>query len=93
MTTDLAFWANKTSRNTVAKYMNKLSLISHISKKFSVTTNSKHKCLLVSNISNREFSVREPSKAWVLFITYIRVKQGFLYVITVLNGYNRKIIG
>jgi transposase InsO family protein len=36
--------------------------------------------------------VTEPSKVWV-DITYIRVKEGFLYLTTVLDLYDRKIIG
>jgi transposase InsO family protein len=37
------------------------------------------------NVLNREFSVTEPSKVWVSDITYIRVKEGFLYLTTVLD--------
>jgi transposase InsO family protein len=44
------------------------------------------------NVLNREFSVTEPSKVWVSDITYIRVKEGF-YLTTVLDLYDRKIIG
>jgi transposase InsO family protein len=44
------------------------------------------------NVLNREFSVTEPSKVWVSDITYIRV-EGFLYLTTVLDLYDRKIIG
>jgi transposase InsO family protein len=44
------------------------------------------------NVLNREFSVTEPSKVW-FDITYIRVKEGFLYLTTVLDLYDRKIIG
>jgi hypothetical protein len=35
-----------------------LSLRSKLSQKFKITTNSKHKYLLVPNVLNREFSVR-----------------------------------
>jgi putative transposase len=42
---------------------------------------------------NREFSLTEPSKAWVSDINYVRVKEGFLYLTTVLDLYDRKIIG
>jgi putative transposase len=79
MTAELAFLGNKTSRITVAKYMKELGLRSKCSKKLKVTTNSKHKYLIVPNVLNRELSVREPSKAWVPDIIYIRVKEGFLY--------------
>jgi transposase InsO family protein len=40
------------------------------------------------NVLNREFSV-EPLKVWVSDI-HIRVKEGFLYLTTVLDLYDRK---
>ena len=46
MTAELASLGNKLSRITVAKYMNQLGLRSKLSKKFKVTTNSKHKYLV-----------------------------------------------
>ena len=73
--------------------MNQLGLRSKLAKKFKVTTNSKHNYLVVPNVLNREFSVTEPSKARVSDITYIHTKEGFLYLTTVLDLYDRKIIG
>ena len=93
MTAELASLGDKLSRITVAKYMNQLGLRSKLSKKFKVTTNSKHKYLIVPNILNRAFSVTEPSKVLVSDITYIRVKEGFVYLTTILDLYDRKIIG
>ncbi|MFV8351242.1 IS3 family transposase [Flavobacterium sp. GT2P42] len=86
MTAELASLGNKLSRITVAKYMNQMGLRSKLSKKFKVTTNSKHKYLIVPNVLNREFSITEPSKPWVSDITYIRVKEGFLYLTTVFRS-------
>jgi putative transposase len=86
---ELASLGTKSSRITVAKYIQELGLRN----KFKVTPNSKHKYLIVSNILNREFSVRESSKVYVLDITYIRVKEGSLYLTTVLDGYDGKNIG
>jgi putative transposase len=45
------------------------------------------------NILNREFTVTGPSKVWVSDITYISTKEGFLYLTTVIDLYDRKIIG
>jgi len=73
--------------------MNQLGLRSKLTKKFKVTTNSKHNYLVVPNVLNREFSVTEPSKAWISDIIYIHTKEGFLYLTTVLDLYDRKIIG
>ena len=78
---------------TVAKYMKQLGLYSKLSKKFKVTTNSKHNHFVVPNILKREFTVKEPSKAWVSDITYIHTKDGFLYLTIILDLFDRKIIG
>ena len=83
----------KISRITVAKYMMELGLKSKLSKKFKITTDSKHNYLLVENVLNRQFLVSSPSKAWVSDITYIHTKDGFLYLTTVMDLYDRKIIG
>ena len=37
--------------------------------------------------------VSQPSKAWVSDITYIHTKEGFLYLTTIMDLYDRKIIG
>ena len=83
----------KISRITVAKYMKELGLRSKLSRKFKITTNSKHNYLVVENVLDRKFSVTEPSKVWVSDITYIQSKEGFLYLTTVIDLYDRKIIG
>ena len=81
------------SRVTVAKYMKQLGLKSKLSKKFKVTTDSKHNYLTVNNVLNREFNPKSASKVWVSDITYIHTKEGFLYHTTVIDLYDRKIIG
>ncbi len=73
--------------------MKQLGLRSKLSKKFKVTTNSNHNYLIVENILNREFVVKTPSKAWVSDITYIQTKDGFIYLTTIMDLYDRKIIG
>ena len=83
----------KISRITVAKYMKELGLRSKLSKKFKVTTNSKHNYLVVENVFNRNFIADKPSKVWVSDITYIHTKEGFLYLTTIIDLYDRKIIG
>lgn len=45
------------------------------------------------NVLNREFTIVEPSRVWESYITYIRVKKGFLYLTTVIDLYDRKVIG
>lgn len=93
ITMELNILGYKISRITVAKYMRELGLKSKLSKKFKITTDSKHNYLLVENVLNRQFLVSQPSKAWVSDITYIHTKEGFLYLTTVMDLYDRKIIG
>jgi len=93
ITIELISLGYQISRVTVAKYMRELGLRSKLCKKFKVTTNSKHNYLVVENILNRAFTVTEPSKVWVSDITYIQTKTGFLYLTTIIDLYDRKLIG
>lgn len=93
ITMELNILGYKISRITVAKYMREVGLKSKLSKKFKITTDSKHNYLLVENVLNRQFMVPQPSKVWVSDITYIHTKEGFLYLTTVMDLYDRKIIG
>lgn len=84
---------HKVSRLTVARYMRELGLRSKLAKRFKVTTDSKHNYLIVDNLLNRKFKQSQPAKAWVSDITYIAVKEGFIYLTIVMDLYDRKLIG
>lgn len=81
------------SRTTVATYMRELGMRSRIGKRFRVTTNSNHTFNIAPNLLNRQFSVDESSKVWVGDITYIHTKDGFIYLTTVIDLFDRKVIG
>ena len=83
----------RVSRNTVAKYMKDLGLRSKLGRKFRTTTDSKHTHRIMENHLNREFRTTGPSKVWVSDITYIHTKEGFLYLTTIIDLYDRKCIG
>lgn len=65
--------------------MKQLGLYTKLSKKFKVTTKSKHNHFVVPNILKREFTATEPAKAWVSDITYIQTNDGFLYLTIILE--------
>jgi putative transposase len=77
----------------MAKYMRELGLQSKLSKKFKVTTNSNHNYLVVENVLNRKLVVKMASKAWVSDIAYSETKEGFIYLTTIMDLNDRKIIG
>jgi putative transposase len=45
------------------------------------------------NILDREFNPDKPNQVWVSDITYVRTREGFLYVAIVLDLFSRRIVG
>lgn len=62
-------------------------------KKFRITTNSEHKFPIAKNHLNKEFITDTPNQVWVSDITYLRSKEGSSYLTTVIDLYDRKVIG
>jgi putative transposase len=62
-------------------------------RQFIHTTDSKHLLPVADNILNRQFEPDQPDQAWVSDITYVRTRQGWLYLAVVMDLYARKIIG
>ena len=48
---------------------------------------------VAANILNRNFDPKVPNQSWVSDITYVRTREGFLYVATVLDLSSRRIVG
>jgi len=81
------------SQTTVTKRMHEMSMRSKIGKRYVVTTDSKHTEPIAQNILNRDFQAASPGEKCVSDITYIQTSEGFIYLTTVLDLYDRKIIG
>lgn len=84
---------HKISRTTVARYMKDMGIQSKRRKRYKVTTDSKHKEPVFENLLNRNFNPSSASQAWVSDITYIPATEGFLYLTTVIDLFDRKVIG
>lgn len=91
--TELQAQGKTISRVTVAKYMKEMGLRSKLGRKFKTTTDSKHTHKIMENVLDRKFEVSKPSEVWVSDITYIHTREGFLYLTTILDLYDRKCIG
>lgn len=57
------------------------------------TTNSKHNYPVAPNNLNRQFWAAGPNEKWVGDITYIKTREGWLYLAAVLDIYSRKVVG
>ena len=84
----------KCSKKRVAKIMRNNGIQSKIRKKWKATAKgSKDLSRIAPNLLNQNFKVNEINKVWVLDITYVATREGWLYVSTVLDLCSRKIVG
>lgn len=83
----------KASRQRVARLMKNNKIRAVHAKGFVVTTDTKHNYEVVENKLNREFTAMRPATAWVSDITYIKTGEGWLYLTTIIDLYDRKVIG
>ncbi len=82
----------KCSRIRVAKIMRINGIRSKTSKKFKVTTNSKHMHEICPNILSKIASPIVINEQWVADITYVRTDEGWLYLSAIMDLCSRKII-
>ena len=81
------------SRPRVARLMRKAGIRSKHRRRYLVTTDSKHKFKVSENLLDRNFQVGQIGKVWVSDITYIKTDQGWLYLTTIIDLGDRKVIG
>ncbi len=80
-------------KNRVQKLMQDAGLQSKIKRRFKATTNSNHKLPVAENLLDRQFVIDRQNIVYVGDITYVRTREGWLYLATVLDLYSRKIVG
>lgn len=81
------------SKPRVAKLMRKECLRSKTKKRFRVTTDSNHGYSISKNYLSRNFKPKELNETWVSDITYIKTRQGWLYLTTIIDLFDRQVIG
>ena len=93
ITKDLNESGVKVSQPRVAKLMKKAGIRSVIKKKYKVTTDSSHSYPVVENILARNFSSPQINRAWVSDLTYIHTPDGWVFLTTVIDLFDRKVVG
>ncbi len=94
ITAELNVQSKRASRPRVARLMKKAGIYSKVTRKYRVsTTDSKHGFRTAPNLLDRDFKVGAIGKVWVSDITYIPTVQGWLYLTTVIDLGDRKVIG
>lgn len=73
------------SERTVGRMLSQLRLRRKTARKYKHTTDSNHWLPTAPNLLNRQFAVSKPNKVWATDITYIRTKEGWLYLCVMLT--------
>lgn len=81
------------SRNRVARLMREAGLRSKRRRRYRVTTQSQHRRPLAPNRLVRQFTATATNEKWLTDITYVRTKQGWLYLAAVLDLFSRRVVG
>jgi transposase InsO family protein len=90
---DLADDGEHVSRQRVARLMKAEGIESKMSKRFVITTNSKQTTSPAPDRLQRRFRMNKINQAWVSDTTFIRTRQGWLYLAVMLDLYSRQVIG
>jgi transposase InsO family protein len=80
-------------RYKVRRIMRDLGLKAKISRRFKVTTDSRHSFPIAANILERNFDVAAPNKVWTADISYVWTLEGWLYLAIVMDLFSRQIVG
>jgi len=81
-------------RHRVARLMKRNGIRARQARKFRpATTDSKHTLPVAPNVLDRQFTVDHPDTVWAGDITYIRTRQGWLYLAVVLDLFSRMVVG
>lgn len=80
-------------KNKISKLMKENNISSKITRKYKATTYSDHNYAVAPNLLKQDFNVEAPKKAYVGDITYIGTEEGWLYLATVIDLFDREVVG
>lgn len=80
------------SERTVGKYMKEMGIKAQWIKPWTTTTKDSDFSTKLHNILDEQFNPDRPNAVWCSDITYIWATRGFVYLISIMDLYSRKII-
>ena len=90
---DLADQGKVVSRRRIARLMKEEGLVCKTKRKFKATTDSKHNKPVADNLLKRDFQQQHPDQAYVGDITYVRTREGWLYLSVFIDLCSRAVVG
>jgi transposase InsO family protein len=83
----------RVGRKRVARLMRAHGLHGRKPRRFRRTTDSRHAYRIAPNRLERDFTASAPNRVWAGDITYVPVRDGWLYLAVLLDLYSRRIVG
>ena len=83
----------RASRRRIARLMQQYGFRGRQYRRYVVTTKPGKRLPDVPDLVNRNFTASRPNEVWVADITYVRTKQGWLYLAVILDLFSRCIVG
>ena len=80
-------------RFKVRRIMRQMGLKAKTSKRFKLTTDSRHSFPVAPNILDRNFEVDSPDRVWTADISYVWTFEGWMYLAIVMDLFSRQIVG
>jgi putative transposase len=93
ITAELNEQGYRCGRHKVARLMRLAGLKGCPKTTFEVTTQRDPKHSVADNLLKQDFTAEGPNECWASDITYIKTRQGWLYLAVVLDLYSRRIVG
>jgi len=84
---------HRVGRYKARRLMRQLGLKVKISRRYKLTTDSRHSFPVAQNLVNRNFEVGSPNATWAADITYVWTLEGWLYLAVVMDLCSRQIVG
>ena len=80
-------------RHRVSRLMREDGLAGKKARQFRTTTDSKHSDPVAENLLDQEFFVETPDTVWAGDITYLRTREGWIYLAVILDLCSRIVVG
>jgi len=90
---ELQAQGHEIGRHRVARLMREQGLQAREKRRFQRTTDSEHGLPVAENLLDRQFTVPTPNTAWVSDITYLWTREGWLYLVVILDLFSRRVVG
>ncbi|MBA3870029.1 MAG: IS3 family transposase [Anaerolineae bacterium] len=80
-------------KHRIARLMTRMGLKTRGRRRFRVTTQANQPRTPAPNLLAQDFSATGPNQKWLVDITYLATREGWLYLAGLLDTYSRRIVG